>query len=442
MMSLDVSLYEARMNRTKWFMNARFGMFIHWGLYAITARGEWVRSVERISIEDYQKYFDEFNPTSYNPHEWARIAKSAGMKYAVMTAKHHDGFCLFDSKLTDYKATNTPAGRDLIGEYVDAFREEGLGVGLYYSLVDWHHPDYPVFGDRQHPMRDNEAYRGKEHNFHKYLDYMHGQIRELCENYGKIDILYLDFSYWDMKREAWKAEELVRMVRSLQPDILINNRLGGDIRLETPEIFAGDFANPEHGIPREPLTDECGRPIPWETIETLNDSWGYCSMDKNYRTPEFFIRALVNCVSKGGNLALNVGPDANGRIPEASVQILSEIGKWMEDNNASIYECGISGLEKPEWGRFTRKGKILYAHVLDQAMGHFSLKGLNGKIQKARLLSDGSEVLLTGFWNADARIDTFDGPDDIFFNFANPVFATYKLPDAHDTVIALYLSDQ
>ena len=272
-------LITARRERTRWFLADRFGMFIHWGLYAIPARGEWIKSIEKISDEDYQRYFDEFNPTNFQPKRWARIAKEAGMKYAVLTAKHHDGFCLFDSQLTDYKSTNTPAGRDFVREYVEAFRAEGLKVGLYYSLIDWHHPDYPAYGDRIHPMRDNEAYKGKSHNFPAYLDYMHGQVTELLSNYGKIDIVWFDFSYDNLMGEAWRATELVQNMRSLQPDILMDNRLGasgeGNHRFTTknPEIFAGDFACPEQIIPPAGLVDEDGVSVPWEACLTLNKHW-------------------------------------------------------------------------------------------------------------------------------------------------------------------------
>ena len=214
--------------RTDWLLKDRFGMFIHWGLYSIPARGEWVMTTEKMSKEVYKQYFDEFDPVNYDPKTWAKVAKDAGMKYAVMTAKHHDGFCLFDSKHTDYKATNTKANRDLIREYVDAFRAEGLKIGLYYSLIDWHHHDYPHYGDRHHPMRDNEDYKGVKHDFERYLEYMHEQVRELCTNYGKIDILWFDFSYDHMAGEQWRATDLIKTVRELQPDVIIDNRLEAD----------------------------------------------------------------------------------------------------------------------------------------------------------------------------------------------------------------------
>ncbi|MBQ8877725.1 MAG: alpha-L-fucosidase, partial [Lachnospiraceae bacterium] len=191
--------------RVAWYQEARFGMFIHWGLYAIPARGEWVRSVEEIPEEEYLPFFDEFNPVDFEPEKWAKAAKEAGMKYAVMTAKHHDGFCLFDSKLTDFKATNTKAGKDLIREFLEAFRKEGIKVGLYYSLLDWHHPDYPHYGDWHHPMRNCEEIKDVERDFDHYLEYMHGQVKELCTQYGKLDIMWFDFSYGEMTGEAWRA---------------------------------------------------------------------------------------------------------------------------------------------------------------------------------------------------------------------------------------------
>ena len=210
--------------RTKWFMDDRFGMFIHWGLYSIPACGEWVMSEKEMTVEQYQPYFEQFNPVDYQPQKWAQLAKAAGMQYAVLTAKHHDGFCLFDSALTDYKATNTKAGRDLVREFVEAFREAGLKVGLYFSLIDWHHPDFPKYGDRQHPMRNNQTYKDEVIDFERYLKYMHGQVRELVTNYGKLDLLWFDFSYDDMAGEKWKATELIKMVRQYQPDVIIDNR--------------------------------------------------------------------------------------------------------------------------------------------------------------------------------------------------------------------------
>lgn len=432
-------IVEERTRRTQWFLQDRFGMFIHWGLYAIPARGEWIRSIERISNEDYEPFFHEFNPVHYDPGAWARAAKNAGMKYAVMTAKHHDGFCMFDSQLTDYKCTNTQSGRDFVREFLDAFRAEGLKVGLYYSLLDWHHPDYPAYGDQNHPMRDNTEWKGKDHRFGRYLEYMHGQIRELLTNYGKLDIMWFDFSYGDMTAETWKATELVTMVRELQPDIILDNRLdasgeyGGSIKTASPTVYSGDFASPEQIIPYNGVTDELGNSIPWEACVTLNNNWGYCANDRLYKTPKTVIRTLVECVSKNGNLLLNVGPNAKGEIPQESLDILEQVGRWMKENSGSIYGCGYSGLPKPDWGRYTRKGNLLYAHIFEQGIGPVCFDGLGGKVKKMRLLRDGSELKLETAWT------TAQYPEAAFVSFGENGTYSYPLPDETDTVVEIEL---
>jgi alpha-L-fucosidase len=412
----------------QWYLDARFGMFIHWGIYAIPARGEWVKQNEAIPEAEYQPFFKTFNPIDYNPRDWAIAAREAGMKYAVMTTKHHDGFCLFDTQYTDYKATNTQAGRDLVKEYVEAFRAEGLKVGFYYSLLDWHHPDYPIAGDVIHPMRNNPAFNTHKGNLGAYADYVRNQVEELLTHYGKIDIIWFDFSYGDMRGEAWKATELVKMVRKLQPGIIIDNRLGGNIKAVEPEIFAGDFASPEQIIPPEGVTNEAGQPIPWEACITMNDYWGYASQDKNWKSPQTLVRALVECVSKGGNLLLNVGPNARGELPDECYNILADIGTWMHQNGASIYSSGNAHLPKPEWGRFTRRGNQLYAHILDRGIGPVNLRDLEGKIAYARLLSDGSEIRLDRPWMSA------EFPTDAFITFKSAT-----LPDEWDTVVELTL---
>ena len=428
--------YEARQARTEWFRVARFGMFIHWGIYAIPARGEWIRNQEKLTLEQYQPYFDNFNPVDYNPHEWAEIAKQAGMKYVVLTVKHHDGFCLFDSKYTEYKATNTPAKRDLVKEYVDAFRAAGLKVGFYYSLIDWHHPDYPNVGN--HPMTGNAEWDKKKYNWDNYISYMHNQVAELLTNYGKIDIMWFDYSFDKYNGEKWKATELVKMVRELQPGIILDNRLGGNMELATPEDYAGDFEGPEQIIPSETVVDYSGRPIPWESCITLNTSWGYMK-DNNYKSATDIIRTMVNCVSKNGNLLLNIGPDAKGNIPLKSIEILQEVGDWMKYNSESIYGCGSSQFSKPEWGWFTQKGNIVYAHILNPNIGQFYLKHMMGKVKKATLLFDGSEMILSKFWNGDNK--PFVANDDLFMNFGMPIQLSFPLPDPRNTVIKIELTE-
>lgn len=430
------NVYQQRQERTQWFQEARFGMFIHWGVYAIPARGEWVQTQEHISQTDYQKYVDAFNPVDYNPREWARTAKKAGMKYAVMTAKHHDGFCMFDSKYTDYKATKTPAGRDLIREFVEAFRAEGLKVGFYYSLIDWHHPDYPNVGN--HPLVGDEEYSKKLFVWDNYLKYMQNQITELLTNYGKIDIMWFDYSWAEYSGEKWKATDLVKMVRKLQPRIIIDNRLGGNIELTKPEEYAGDFESPEQIIPAHPITDELGRPVPWEACITLNNDWGY-SADDHYKSHRDVIRALVNVVSKGGNLLLNVGPDAKGRISQKSLDVLVNVGNWININSESIYGCGPAPFPKPEWGRFTMKGDTLFAHIIDSNIGQYYMKGMKGHISEPKMLSDDRELFIGPFWNGTR---SYISDADIFFNLGPSSNGTYQLPDLIDTVVKFKLKSK
>ncbi|HEY0055231.1 MAG TPA: alpha-L-fucosidase [Pedobacter sp.] len=419
---------------TEWWRDARFGMFIHFGPYAVPARGEWVKSIERLTTEQYQKYVDDFNPSEYDPKEWARIARQAGMKYMVMTAKHHDGYTLFNSKYTDYKISNKLKGRDLIKEFADACRAEGLKVGFYYSLIDWHHKDYPNVGN--HPMRDSAAFGKKNYDWNNYLKYMHNQVEELMTRYGKIDILWLDYSFNEYSGQKWKAEELVKMVRKNQPGIILNNRLVVNEGVSSKErIFSGygDFETPEMGVPEKALKDKYGKDIPWETCLTLNNSWGYSAHDQNWKSPELIVQTLVECVSKNGNLLLNVGPDAKGKIPQASVDVLSEVGKWMSRNSESIYGSGSSEIQKPDWGYYTKKGNLLYAHWMYPKIGHINIKGYGSKIKGVTKLFDGTEAGTANSWWGN------EDPGNFFINVASPTYLTYSLPDPFDTVFRIEL---
>lgn len=431
-----------RARRVQWFTEARFGMFIHWGLYAIPGRGEWVMSNERIPVSEYEAYFREFDPQNYDPAAWAKRAKAAGMRYMVLTAKHHDGFCLFDSQLTDYKSTNTPCGRDLVREFVEAVRAEGLKVGLYYSLIDWHHPDYPKWGDETHPMRDNPAYKDEQIDFERYLQYLHGQVEELVTNYGKLDILWFDYAYGDLRGEAWKATELVRMVRKHQPDVLIDNRLEtsgegfGSIVSAQPEEYCGDFASPEQIIPPEGIRNVLGQPVPWELCTTINNNWGYNPSDLLYKPAQLLIHKLVECVSKGGNLILNVGPDAGGQIDEKSLAVLDGIAAWMRKNSRSIHGCGNANRPKPEWGWYTQNGNKLYAHVLEAPIGPLALTGVRKEdIYKIRRLADGSEVRQGESWI------THSYGQIPFVSFGDLPHFSYPLPDPIDTVLEITLKE-
>ena len=363
------------------------------------------------------------------------MAKRAGMRYAVLTAKHHDGFCLFDTKTTDFNAVKA-CGRDLVGEFVEAFRAEGLGVGLYYSLLDWHHPDYPHYGDRQHPLRNDPAESNGHRCFDRYLDYMHEQIREICTNYGKLDILWFDFSYDNLRGEAWRATELVKMVRGLQPDVILDNRLEvsgegfGSLVTEHPTPYSGDFVSPEQIIPPEGIRDSSGGLVPWEACVTMNNNWGYCAADHHFKPAEMLVRKLVECVSKGGNLILNVGPDATGEFPRESTEILEQIGRWMHRNAKSIYGCGRSELPKPEYGRITQRENFLYYHVTENQVSFLGLPGIRREqVRKIRLLRDGSELKIADNWI------TGNYPDRVFVSLGDSPI----LPDPVDTVIEVEL---
>ena len=398
---------EARM---EWWTDARFGMFIHWGLYALPARHEWVKNREEISDEDYQIYFDHFNPDLYDPVEWARAAKKAGMKYVVITSKHHEGFCLFDSKFTDYKATNTPYGKDLLKPFVKAFRDEGLKVGFYYSLIDWHHPEFPV--DRIHPMRNNKEFREqeKDRDIKVYQEYLRNQVREILTMYGKIDCLFLDFSYpgEDGKgRNDWQSVELLKMIRQIQPDIIVNDRL--DL-LDIPGGW--DFRTPEQFKPREWIKMD-GKRVPWETCQTFSGSWGYHRDETTWKSVNQLIELLIDTVSKGGNLLLNVGPTARGTFDQRAHERLDGIGEWMKVNSRSIYGCTQAPDEftTPDNCLLTYnpETKRLYVHVLDWPMGKLHLDGYMGKVSYAQFLHDASEIKFQGIHSWQAAVESTSG---------------------------------
>ncbi|HCC71841.1 MAG TPA: alpha-L-fucosidase [Bacteroidales bacterium] len=388
---------KEKTERMAWWTADRFGMFIHWGLYALPARHEWVKRYERMTDEEYQKYFELFNPDLYNPHEWARMARAAGMKYAVITSKHHDGFCCFDSEFTDYKVTNTPYGKDLLKEWVDAFRDEGLKVGFYYSLLDWHHPDYTI--DRNHPQSAsteeeyNELNKGK--NMDDYRIYIKNQVRELLTNYGKIDIMWLDYSFPSGKhgkgRDDWDSMNLLKMVRELQPGIIINDRL------DLLDVEGGwDFTTPEQYKVSEWPTRN-GKKIPWETCQTFSGSWGYYRDETTWKSTKQLLVLLIESVSKGGNLLLNVGPTARGTFDHRVQDRLNSIGKWMRFNSPSIYNCtqAPSEFDKPENSllTFNPATNRLYIHLLDYPLHRYTLKGYAGKVKYAQFLHDGSEII-------------------------------------------------
>ncbi|GAB4115720.1 MAG: alpha-L-fucosidase [Roseiflexaceae bacterium] len=379
---------------TSWFVHDRFGMFIHWGLYALPARHEWVRNHEEIDDQHYQPYFDHFDPDLYDPREWARMAKAAGMKYVVLTTKHHEGFCLWDTAYTDYKAPNTPAGRDLLAPFVEAFRAEGLRIGFYYSLIDWHHPDFPI--DILHPLRnhpDVEALN-KGRDMRRYAAYMRHQVRELLTNYGQIDIIWFDFSYPERSyrglpgkgKDDWESEALLQLTRELQPKILVDNRLN-----LPPEL--ADIHTPEQFQPHE-WVHVNGEPVVWEACHTFSGSWGYHRDETSWKSPEQLIKLLVNTVALGGNLLMNVGPTARGQFDPRAKQALAAYAEWMQQHNRAIYGATQSAFTAPADCRFTQRGNRLYLHIFSWPFRHIHLPGFAGKVAYAQLLHDGSEIKL------------------------------------------------
>ncbi len=377
---------------TNWFVQDRFGMFIHWGLYALPARHEWVRSRELIDDQRYQRYFDHFNPDLFNPREWARAARAAGMKYFVITTKHHEGFCLWDSAYTDYKVTHTPWGKDLIAEVVAAFRAEGLRVGFYYSLLDWHHPHFPI--DVYHPLRDRadaaELNRGRDVRI--YAEYMRSQVVELLTRFAPVDVLWTDYSYPSLDyhdlpgkgRADWESEKLVALIRSINPRIILNNRL--DL-----EDIPADVHTPEQFQPTEWVKVD-GKPVVWEACQTFSGSWGYHRDESSWKSPEQLVRMLVNTVACGGNLLMNVGPTARGRLDDRALAALQVYADWIQLHARAIYGCTASDFTPPADVRYTQNGSRLYAHIFAWPFRHLVLPGLAGKLEYAQLLNDGSEL--------------------------------------------------
>jgi alpha-L-fucosidase len=351
-----------RARRMQWWHEARFGMFIHWGLYSLLGRHEWAMEDEGIPVAEYEQLAKQFKPNPYPAKAWAKLAKAAGQKYMVMTTKHHEGFCHFETKHTNYCAPQQGPGRDLVKEFVEAVRGEGLRVGFYHSLMDWHHPDGAN-------CATDEAARKR------FVEYIHGEIRELMTQYGKIDVLWYDVA-WPLDAAGWESERMNKMVFELQPDIIVNNR----------NLLQGDFSTPEQEI----RADKTGHA--WESCMTLNDSWGFQAADDAWKSPKQVIRNLIECSSQGGNYLLNIGPHADGTIPEESVKIFQEVGRWMQRNGNTIYAADICQVGSSNFASFTRKGNTLYMHVHFWPGETVTLGGLKSKVVSARLHASATPI--------------------------------------------------
>lgn len=382
--------------RMAWWRDARFGMFIHWGLYAVPAGtwhgervdglGEWIMAQAKIPGAQYAELARRFNPTRFDADEWVRIAKGAGMKYIIITSKHHDGFALFDSKVSQYDIMNaTPYQKDAIRALASAARRGGLKFGVYYSIMDWHHPDaqapaYPEYNSRT----------AKNPNFARYVEtYMKPQLRELVTQYPEIDVLWFD-GEWVADWSDAQGKQLYDWLRAMRPGLIINNRVGhsrqGMGGMSANKDAPGDFGTPEQQVPPEGLPG-----VDWETCMTLNDTWGFQTFDDGWKDTRTLVRTLVDVASKGGNFLLNVGPTAQGVIPWQSVSRLREMGEWTKANGESIYGTTSSPYGLPAWGRYTAKpsaGRV-YASVFDWPKdGRLALTGVTAKPRAIYLLAD------------------------------------------------------
>jgi len=396
-----------------WWREARFGLFVHWGLYSglagtwngkpVGERGgmEWIQQRVGADTDSYARAaIPLFKPTPHFAREWAQLAKQAGCRYLVFTSKHHDGFALHDSKVSEYDAGSV-LHRDLVKEIAEACRAEGLKVGFYHSVIDWHHDQYAYAKSKQlpHPLK-GKPYPNKQRDHSKYVDYLHAEVEELISNYGPVDILWWDYSSQDFQgQEAWRAFDLMKRVRARQPQVIMNNRLfrnreagwasmGTDGFIPQLDPKYGDFITPEQHIPATGMPG-----VDWETCMTMNTTWGYSAHDHAWKSDEVLIRNLVDIASKGGNYLLNIGPKGDGSVPEESVKALRAIGAWMKANGEAIYGTGANPFEKLTWGRCTTKrspnGTTLFLHVFDwPADGKLLVPGLRNTVQSAYLLAD------------------------------------------------------
>ena len=363
--------------RMAWWDDAKLGMFIHWGLYAVPAGeykgervpgiGEWIMNSLRIPIAEYEQFAAQFNPVKYDAAEWVSLAKRAGMKYIIITSKHHDGFCLWDSRMTEWDVIDaTPFRRDILKELADACEREGIRLGFYHSIMDWHHPDAQAIWEPNYNQWGTSE--NINPNFPRYLaDYMKPQLKELLTGYGDIGVLWFD-GEWIPDYTTEMGKEVYNYLRNIKPDLIINNRVDkgrqGMLGLDAEGDFAGDFGTPEQEIPATGISG-----MKWESCMTMNDTWGYKHFDHNWKSEEILIHNLIDIVSKGGNFLLNVGPDAEGLIPAPSVERLEGMGRWLEVNGEAIYGNDPSPFERPDWGRYTTKNNIIYAHVFDWPEG-------------------------------------------------------------------------
>lgn len=392
-------------NAIQWMNNNRFGMFIHWGVYSLLERCEWAMMHEERPREEYEKLADHFIGDKFDANAIAALAKKAGMTHMCMTTKHHDGFCLFDSELTDYTSVKCAAKRDFISEFTTACRNAGLRVGLYYSLMDWHHPDW-------HALK-----RGDKTGHERFLAYIHGQLRELMTNYGEIDLLFYDIPAPYEKPEEWKAKEMNAMVKELQPGILVNDR----------NRLPGDFTTPEQHIKAGPV----GRA--WQSCMTLNDGWAFSRGDDQWKSPKQVARLLQRIACQNGSLLLNIGPKADGTVPPETVEILTAVGGWLERNGESILSpdqsrhviiCTVGG--------HTIANGVAYIHAQSYISPEIGVGKILSKVKRVTILATGQEVK---FEQTGTRLRLLDLPPEA----PDPVVTVFKIEVEGELKIRDYL---
>jgi alpha-L-fucosidase len=368
----------------RWFHDAKFGLFIHWGVYSVLGDGEWVMNNRKMSVSEYEKLPAQFNPTAFDAAEWVALAKAAGMKYITITSKHHDGFAMFDSKVSDWTiAGRTPYKRDVVKALADACHRQGLKLFVYYSQLDWHHPDYFPRGTT---ARDNG--RPESGDWNKYLDYMNAQLRELFTNYGEIAGVWFD-GMWDRPDADWHLDRTYSMIHELQPQALIgSNHHHFPFPGEDFQMFEKDLPGKNTAGFNQTTISE----LPLETCETMNNSWGFNIKDQNYKSTRDLIHYLVRAAGNNGNFLLNVGPMPNGKIQQEFATRLREMGQWLERNGEAVYGTSGGPIAPRSWGVTTRKGDKVYVHILDWQDPVLALPRLPQRVRSARLLKDGSRV--------------------------------------------------
>jgi alpha-L-fucosidase len=373
--------------RTHWYRDARYGMFIHWGIYAVPAgewkgnrpkdAGEWIMHHQKIPIAEYEPLAKQFNPVKFDARQWVAVAKDAGMKYVVITSKHHDGFCMWDTDVTDYNVVDaTPWKRDPMKELSEACKEAGIRFALYHSIMDWHHPELAGYWNAD----KDAAKKPDDPRVQKYVEgQLKPQLRELVQKYDPA-ILWFDgewVPWWTQER----GREIEKFLVDLKPDIIVNNRVG------KRKMTDGDYETPEQAIPAAAL----GKRL-WETCMTLNDTWGYKHFDQHWKQPKDVCRKLADIAGKGGNFLLNVGPTAEGEIPPESVRILREAGVWVKANEEALFGTTFALAAPPKWGSVTRRGNQWYLVVFDWPKDGKLAVPAASKVKAARLLAGGGDV--------------------------------------------------